>query len=447
MRLLSSTFKRYAGLFLGLVTLFVYIMIAFRIERQQHMALGLCILALFVAYFSLLRLKLTYKSMLIAGLVFRLVFLCYQPAFSEDFFRFIWDGRLLLKGISPYLFTPNQIISSKRIFFVEINALYQGMGPLSQRNFSNYPPIHQIPAFIAAIVSSKSIFVSLVSMRLILILADLGILYYGRKLLGLFKMPKNAIFIYFLNPLVIIELSGNLHHEGLMVFFMLLAFYHLKRKKLFYAAVFMGVSVLTKLIPLLLLPLFFPKLGRVKSLPFFGTIAGVIILGFSPFINLEFIVNYTQSVGLWFSNFEFNASLYYVLKIVLKHFFELNLITYMRFIVPLIMGSTLLYFISRKQSKTRTIIIQSLWLLSAYFFISTTIHPWYLIPLVFLSCFGNYRFPLWWSFSVFLSYAAYFQNEVYENPYLLVIEYGTLMAVLIYECIVKAPKIKASSTD
>ena len=262
----------------------------------------------------------------------------------------------------------------------------------------------------------------------------------------LFKMSKNAIFIYFLNPLVIIELSGNLHHEGLMVFFMLLAFYHLKRKKLFFAAVFMGVSVLTKLIPLLLLPLFFSKLGSVKSLPFFGTIAGVIILGFSPFINLEFIVNYSQSLGLWFSNFEFNASLYYVLKIILKHFFELNLITYMRFIVPLIMGSTLLYFISRKQSKTRAIIMQSLWLLSVYFFISTTIHPWYLIPLVFLSCFGNYRFPLWWSFSVFLSYAAYFQNEVYENPYLLVIEYGILMAVLIYEFIVKVPKIKASST-
>ena len=446
MGLLSSTFKRYGGLFLGLLTLFIYITIAYRIERHQHLALGLCILALFFAYFRLLRLKLTYKSMLIAGLVFRLVFLCYQPAFSQDFFRFIWDGRLLLKGISPYLFTPDQIISSKRIFFEEINALYQGMGPLSQRNFSNYPPIHQIPAFIAAIVSGKSIFGSLVSIRLILILADLGILYYGRKLLGLFEMPKNAIFIYFLNPLVVIELSGNLHHEGLMVFFMLLAFYHLKRKKSFYAAVFMGVSVLTKLIPLLLLPLFFPKLGSVKSLPFFGTIAGVIILGFSPFINLEFIVNYSQSVGLWFSNFEFNASLYYVLKIILKHFFELNLITYMRFIVPLIMGITLLYFISRKQSKTRAIIIQSLWLLSAYFFISTTIHPWYLIPLVFLSCFGNYRFPLWWSFSVFLSYAAYFQNEVYENPYLLVIEYGILMAVLIYECFVKVPRIKASST-
>ena len=217
-------------------------------------------------------------------------------------------------------------------------------------------------------------------MRLILILADLGILYYGRKLLGLLEITKNAIFIYFLNPLVVIELSGNLHHEGLMVFFMLLAFYHLKRKKLFYAAIFMGVSVLTKLIPLLLLPLFFHKLGSVKSLPFFGTIVGVIILGFSPFINLEFIVNYSQSIGLWFSNFEFNASLYYVLKIILKHFFKLNLITYMRFIVPLIMVSTLLYFMSRKQSKIQAIIMQSLWLLCAYFFISTTIHPWYLIP-------------------------------------------------------------------
>ena len=447
MGLLSSIFKRFGELSLGLLSLSIYTTIAYRIERHQHFALGLCILALFIAYFRILRLKLNYKSMLITGLLFRLVFLCYQPTLSQDFFRFIWDGRLLLKGISPYLFTPDQIMISKHIFFEDINALYHGMGQLSQRNFSNYPPIHQIPAFIAAIVCGKSILGSLVSMRLILILADLGILYYGRKLLGLFEMPKNAIFIYFLNPLVVIELCGNLHHEGLMVFFMLLAFYHLKCKKLFYTAVFIGLSVLTKLIPLLLVPLFFPKIGCVKSLQFMVIIAGVIVLGFSPFINLEFLINYSQSVGLWFSNFEFNASLYYVLKTILKHFFDLNLITYVRFIVPLVMGSTLFYLISRKQSKTQAIIIQSLWLVSIYFFISTTIHPWYLTTLVFLSCFGNYQFPLWWSFSVFLSYAAYFQNEVHENSYLLMIEYGILMAVLIYEFIVKVPRIKASSTD
>ena len=36
MGLLSSTFKRYGGLFLGLLTLFIYITIAYRIERHQH---------------------------------------------------------------------------------------------------------------------------------------------------------------------------------------------------------------------------------------------------------------------------------------------------------------------------------------------------------------------------------------------------------------------------
>ena len=166
----------------------------------------------------------------------------------------------MFKGFNPYLFTPNEIMNSQVAILAEMQTLYDGMGPLSQRNFSNYPPIHQMPGFLAAMLSGRSIFGTILILRLILILADLGIVYYGRKLLGLFQMPKNAIFIYFLNPLVVIELSGNLHHEGLMVFFMLLAFYHLKRKKSFYAAVFMGVSVLTKLIPLLLLPLFFPKL-------------------------------------------------------------------------------------------------------------------------------------------------------------------------------------------
>ena len=81
MGLLSSTFKRYGGLFLGLLTLFIYITIAYRIERHQHLALGLCILALFVAYFRLLRLKLTHKSMLQPStllIILELLMLCWN---------------------------------------------------------------------------------------------------------------------------------------------------------------------------------------------------------------------------------------------------------------------------------------------------------------------------------------------------------------------------------
>ena len=195
----------------------------------------------------------------------------------------------------------------------------------------------------------------------------------------------------------------------------------------------MGISILTKLIPVLVLPLFIYRLGLKKSVQFVGMTIGVVALGFGPFINMEFLTYYSQSVGLWFSNFEFNASFYYMLKALTQYHLDANLIAYMRFIIPTLMGSTLLYFYLKKEIKTKTIMKQCLWLLTAYFFIATTIHPWYIIPLVFLSCYSDYRYPIWWSLTVFLSYGAYYQTEVLENSYLLAIEYGIVLSVLLYE--------------
>ncbi len=433
MLLKSLNFNRFATFFIIAFSIALYFYLGYNIERYEHAKLGLCILGLFMAYYGILKLKLSWVLMVVVGLLFRTIFLGHYPALSQDFFRFIWDGRLLFKGFNPYLFTPNEIMNSQVVILAEMQTLYEGMGPLSQRNFSNYPPIHQMPGFLAAMIGGRSIFGTILILRLILILADLGIVYYGRKLLGLLQMPKNAIFVYFLNPLVVIELTGNLHFEGLMVFFMLLTLYHLKQNKNVYASLFMGISILTKLIPVLVLPLFISRLGLKKNLQFVGMTTGVVILGFVPFTNVGFLTNYSHSVGLWFSNFEFNASFYYMLKAIIQYYLEANLIAYMRFIIPFLMGSTVLYLSLKKETKTKTIMKQYLWLLTAYYFIATTVHPWYIIPLVFLSCYSNYRFPIWWSFTVFLSYGAYYQTAVQENPYLLAIEYGVVLSVLIYE--------------
>ena len=350
----------------------------------------------------------------------------------QDFYRFFWDGQLILNGFNPYLNTPNEIIISKLISFPKMNEIYELMGSLSQNNYSNYPPIHQIITFITLLITDKSIIASIISLRLILILFDLGILFYGIKLLKILKKPKNIIFIYFLNPLVILELIGNLHLEGVMVFFMILSFYHLYRKSEIYSGIFLGLSILTKLIPLIILPLFLFRLGLKKSIRFIVTITAVISTGFAPFINFKSLINYSESINLWFSNFEFNASIYYALKEIFKGF-NIRLIDYMVYIIPISIFIVLTYLISMKKNKTQDILTQSLIILTTYLFISTTIHPWYIIPLIFLSCLTNYRYPIFWSFTIFLSYFSYYEIQVNENHFLLAIEYGLVIGILFYE--------------
>ena len=414
------------------LSLITYIFFCYCTERHEHISISLCVLGLFTFYVLLLKLDLSTGVMIKIGLVFRLIILISTPNLSQDFYRFFWDGQLILNGFNPYLNTPNQIIISKLISFPEMNEIYELMGSLSQNNYSNYPPIHQIITFLALLITDKSIITSIISLRLILILFDLGILFYGIKLLKKLKKPKNIIFIYFLNPLVILELTGNLHLEGVMVFFMILSFYHLYRKKEIYSGIFLGLSILTKLIPLIILPLFLYRLGLKKSIRFIITITGVISTGFAPFINFTSLINYSKSINLWFSNFEFNASFYYALKEIFKGF-NIRLIDYMVYVIPISILIVLTYLISMKKNKTQDILTQSLIILTTYLFISTTIHPWYIIPLIFLSCFTNYRYPIFWSLTIFLSYFSYYEIQVNENHFLLAIEYGLLIGILFYE--------------
>lgn len=66
---------------------------------------------------------------------------------------------------------------------------------------------------------------------------------------------------------------------------------------------------------------------------------------------------------------------------------------------------------------------------------STTVHPWYIIFLVVLAIFTEYRYALLWSAVVVLSYFAYSKIDFEENLWLLAIEYFAVYTYLLYEII------------
>jgi len=311
------------------------------------------------------------------------------------------------------------------------------MGELNASHFTNYPPISQLCFVIAGFFAGKSILGSVIIMRLLIIAADFGTLFFGKKLLEKLNIPVYNIFWYLLNPFIIIELTGNLHFEGVMIFFLVWSLYLLHIEKWKYAAVILALSISVKLIPLIFLPLLFQKIGWKKSIAFYSTVGLTTLLLFLPFYSYEFILNYINTVGLWFQKFEFNASIYYLAREIGYLFRGYNEIETIGKIIPLIIITFILFMSFLRQNKnTVQLVTAMLMVLSFYYFMSTTVHPWYIATLLILSIFTKYKFPLVWSFVIILSYLAYLninKENKSENLWIIASEYVIVYGIFIYE--------------
>lgn len=416
-----------------------------------------------------------------AGLLFRGVLIGSTPMLSQDFYRYIWDGQLLINNINPYLHTPNELIEHWGNTLPNAEYLYKMMGALSQKHYSNYPPISQYLYALVAFVGQGSIPVAIVAFKLIILLADIGVLYFMQKIAAYIGAPKAAAFWYFLNPLVVLELSGNLHLEGLMIVCFLAGIYGvmLLKKGVVLGALGISLGIMTKLIPILFIPFLLLPLGLKKWMRL-----GVWILLFCglllwPLLGHGFFDYYLQTIGLWFNNFEFNASFYNLIKGVSKAFGYSGyrtILTYGKVLPVLIVllalgvftwqylqsyrnlkvlaktgiGHKVLlllinptgvnlevpnYKIFQKKVGYPLAFAAMLFMVTGYLFIATTVHPWYLIFGVALSVFTPYTFMRYWSVLVFLSYITYSHPSFKENMWVLAVEYLSVFAVFGYEIV------------
>ncbi len=472
-----------------------YISFGYDLERSDFVKLISLYGALFFASYLLIeKFKLNFWWLACLGIIFRLFFIISIPNLSQDFYRFIWDGRLLAQGINPYLFTPEQYFeetfrlrSMPTIFnwsslginwsvsgadVGQAQKLVEGMGALNASHFSNYPPINQLCFAIAAVLAKGSILGSVVVLRILIILADVGILYFGKKLLEKLQLPVNKIFWYFLNPFIIIELTGNLHFEGVMLFFLVWSFYLLFKGKWIWAAIFIGISVSIKLIPLILLPLFLKyfinpkkasqdfetcevsknavfdnlgKLNRKTLIKFYSVIILTIFITFLPFLSSAFIKNFLSTIALWFQNFEFNASIYYIIRWIGFQFVGWNIIETAGKILPIVVLLLITFLaIFRDNSEMKKMVTGMLFGISFYFLLATTVHPWYIATPLLLCVFTKYRFPIVWSFIVMLSYFAYGKEGFSENLKLVALEYVVVIGFAVWEIFFKKTNLQVS---
>ncbi|TBN05431.1 DUF2029 domain-containing protein [Hyunsoonleella flava] len=456
--LLNPTFIKLNKIPLGLIllNLILYCFFSYDLVRTEYLKLIIFYALLFVLFYQLVkRLKNNLQLLTYISFGFRAAFILAIPNLSQDFYRFIWDGRIILEGLNPYLYTVEYFINEGEFPIAQAQELREGMGVLNASHYTNYPPINQLCFIIAGLFAGKSILGAVIVMRLIIIAADFGTLYFGKRLLEKLRIPAHNIFWYILNPFIIIELTGNLHFEGVMIFFLVWSLYLLYTGKWQWAAVVLALSISVKLIPLIFLPLFFQwfmkfkeggakdstSLNLIRLVVFYAIVVIVTIVLFLPFYSPEFINNYSETVALWFQNFEFNASIYYIARAIGYTFRGYNEIAIIGKIIPIVIFIiTLIITFFRRNKSIIELITAMLLVLSIYYFTTTTVHPWYIATLLILSVFTKYKFPLVWSFVIILSYLAYInlnKADKSENLYIIALEYAIVYGVFIWEVFIK----------
>jgi len=384
-------------------------------------------------YFVFSRQAHSFYALLALGIVLRLIAVYVFPNLSDDIYRFYWDGKLWADGIHPFDFTPRQLMEQGRLG-EDYQASYELLN--SKDYFTIYPPLGQLIFYFSTLIGG-SIKATAVVMKLLYLIIDVLSVFGLAKILEHFNRNKNWAFVYFLNPLIIAELVGNIHAEVLMVGSLVWMVYFLLKNKYWQAGLFYGLAILSKILPFLFGPLLLVYLIRKKNWFYFFLSSGLLVLiGFGLMLMGSDLSHLMKSINLYFQSFEFNAGFYYLSRWVGYLSRGYNMIGVLGPVLAvtslgLILWSSYLLYAS-EDSDEKALGLEkkfvSLFCLQflIYLLFSTTIHPWYLaVPIAFAVFNRQLVYPMiMWSFLIMLSYSAYDSEPTQEHSLILVIEYG-----------------------
>lgn len=419
------------------------VFVGYYLQRAHFTAILGSMGALFLIYAYLIAFfyknESAFNALYGLGICLRLLLLFNIPNLSDDIYRFLWDGHLWLQGVHPFSMTPNEYVQTHAGLSATDSVLYANMN--SRAYFTVYPPVCQLIFAVATRLAPDGIWGAMVIIKLFLCVFEIISIQLLRRLAG----SKAAIW-YALNPLIVVELVGNCHFEAALICFLLAALWALRKQQWTLSAVFLALSIASKLLPLLFLPIIWRYLGWWRGLRYCVLVGFATLLCFLPIFNWEVVQHLAASIDLYFQKFQFNASIYYLCTLV--GFWETGWQIGAKIGpwlgVAIMVGVFVLALFTEKTKKARWVSFESALLFASFLHLSlsATVHSWYVsVPFV-LALLGKWNFPIAWTFLALCSYSHYSGGVYMEKYPWIIAEYSLLWCILIVEVIFKS-KINA----
>ena len=420
----------------ALVTLISAIaFLAYGPSRSDASALLIGFTIAFVAYIIIIRKPFfTWNQLIVVAIGIRILLLFAPVSWTDDHYRYIWDGLCSTNGISPFAYTPEELVKTQpEVFTPEHFAALN-----SPRFYSVYPPVAQLVFATATSIGGVDVGRSTLVLRVIIILFDILTILVLGALLKAHVSRSQLVALYALNPLVLMEFSVNLHSEALMIAPCLGAFNFFKQQRYDLSAILLAMAVSAKLWPILFLAWIPSALGVGKSIRYIAITLLVFILSSIPLYTTDLVPHFVSSLKLYVSYLEFNGPIFELLR----HTLGDDLVKGTGLLSILTLIALAVYTLFLWKTKHADWPTAMLWLLAIYLFGAQAVHPWYILPLVAFSAITKWRWPILWSLLIVPTYLTYSQ-EPFAQPYWWVaVEYVLLGTFIVWEIRKRSTELK-----
>ena len=367
--------------------------------------------------------------LLAAGMSLRFIFIFIEPIGSDDYYRYLWDGKVLAQGINPYEYAPSDINLSK-FHSVELpsHVSFPKIKTIS-------PPLSEALFYAAYKIGGESFF----GLKILIFIFELFTIFGLLLILKESKLNVKNILLYSLAPLPLFELLINAHVDGFGLPLLIFGIYFYLRKKNNISLIFIGLSICVKYIGIILLPiLFFTQKDMKEKIKVIIIPLIVIMLSYLPFI---FSANVFEALKNFTINWEFNGSVFESVNSFLNNNQVSRLVCGILFLIVYIP-----VILSKKNLLNK--IYLSIFLLLIF---SPVVHPWYLtwlaIIVVFVPRWSGIFFINLVSLTV-ITVVNYKLNGVWKNyPLVMMLEYVPVFFTFFYELLSNKPVIEGPPVE
>jgi len=341
---------------------------------------------------------------LMLAAVWHLAFLLMPPGSDDDVHRYVWDGRLQRLGYNPYIAVPS-------------DPALGGLHTPETRTLNNpdvpspYPAGAQL--FFRAVTAVRE---SVFALKSAFVVCDLAIVLILLDILRRSGQGAHWVLAYAWNPLLATEVAGSGHIDIVGVALLLVSFAALGRRWRAVAALAFGLAVAVKLLPIVLLPLYWKRV-RVRD----GALAAVVVgLLYVPFFSHGRIP--IGSLGTYFQSFRFNDPVFATLERVAAPQFVVGLAGLVGFL-------TAIWLRSKAPACSSDTF---LWPMAATLLCAPVVYPWYLLWLLPFVRSASTVPIIIWTVSIIPTYYVWYLRTL-GRPWLvpgwiILLEYGSVAA-------------------